>query len=258
MPITKSKPRPSLDSASSLSDLGARINHYIQAGYPSLYLVSPEEQRVEAELKSVLSHLNRDRKTSEQYQLCYWSVVDGLVNTKTNQVNNANDPLEVLQAIGEQPERTIILLKDYHLFLQDPNPIIVRKLKDVLLEAKTKQKSLIIVGCRLVLPPELEREITVVEFALPGKEALRGVLSGIMESAGIKNLAVELQEKAIAAASGLTTIEAEKRFRVVVRADADYRAYGRCPGESAGGEEIRPAGKSSRLASPWNPSAGWT
>jgi hypothetical protein len=192
--------------------LSARIIHYVQAGYPGLYLVSPEEQRVEAELKSVTDHLNRDRSDGEQYSLCYWSVVDGLVNTKTNQVHNANDPLEVLQAMSEQPERTIILLKDYHLFLQDPNPILVRKLKDVLLEAKTQQKTLIIVGCRLVLPPELEREITVVEFALPGKEALRGVLHGILESAGIKGLAVEQQDKAIDAASGLTTIEAENAF----------------------------------------------
>ncbi|MBE0542241.1 MAG: AAA family ATPase [Verrucomicrobia bacterium] len=212
MPKNKSKPRPASDIASSPSELGARIIHYLQAGYPGLYLVSPEEQRVEAELKAVTDHLNRDRETDEQYQLCYWSVVDGLVNTKTNQAHNANDPLEVLQAIGEQPERTIFLLKDYHLFLQDPNPIIVRKLKDVLLEAKTKQKPLIIIGCRLVLPPELEREITVVEFTLPGKEALRGVLSGILESAGLKNLAVEHQDKAIDAASGLTTIEAENAF----------------------------------------------
>ena len=215
MPIKsnlKSKPRPGSANASSLSDLGARILHYVQAGYPGLYLVSPEEQRVEAELKTVTEQINRDRAAAEQYQLCYWSVVDGLVNTTTNQVHNANDPLDVLQALSEQPERTIVLLKDYHLFLQDPNPILVRKIKDVLLEAKTKQKTLIVVGCRLVLPPELEREITVVEFALPGKEALRGVLHGIVESAGIKDLAIEQQEKAVDAASGLTTIEAENAF----------------------------------------------
>jgi hypothetical protein len=212
MPLIKSKLCPGSDSASSPTDLGARIIHYVQAGYPGLYLVSPEEQRVEAELKSVTGQLNRDRKANEQYQLCYWSVVDGLVNMKTNQVHNASDPLEMLQIMGEQPERTIVLLKDFHLFLQDANPILVRKLKDVLLEAKTKQKTLIIVGCRLVLPPELEREITVVEFALPGKEALKSVLTGIMESAGIKDLAIEQQEKAIGAASGLTTIEAENAF----------------------------------------------
>jgi SpoVK/Ycf46/Vps4 family AAA+-type ATPase len=212
MPAQQSSSRAGSDIASSLSDLGARIIHYLQAGYPGLYLVSPEEQRVEAELKTVTEHLNRDRTTAECYQLSYWSVVDGLVNTQSGQIHNANDPLEVLQLIGEQPERTIVLLKDYHLFLQDPNPIILRKLKDVLLEAKTQQKTLIIVGCRLVLPPELEREITVVEFALPGKEALRHVLDGIVESAGIKDLSPQHREHAVDAACGLTTIEAENAF----------------------------------------------
>lgn len=208
--MSKSKPAPGSDTGSSLSDTGARIVNYIRAGYPGLYIVSPEEQRIEAEIKAVAEHLNRDRKSGEHYQLCYWSVVDGLVNTQSKQVNNANDPLEVLQVIGEQPERTIFLLKDYHLFLQDPNPIVVRKLKDILLEAKTKQKPILILGCRLVLPPELERELTVVEFALPGKDALRQVLDGIVESAGIKD--PEQREHAIDAASGLTTIEAESAF----------------------------------------------
>jgi hypothetical protein len=96
--------------------------------------------------------------------------------------------------------------------LQDPNPIIVRKLKNLLLEGKTRQKTLIIIGCRLVLPPELEREITVVEFALPGKEALQDVLGGVVESAGLAALSPEQQEQAIDAACGLTTIEAENAF----------------------------------------------
>jgi len=195
---------------SALSELGRKITNYIQAGYAGLYLVSPEEQRVEAEIKAVVDHLNSSQK--EQYELCYWSVVDGLVNTKSNQIHSCNDPLEVLQTISEQKERTVFLLKDYHLFLDDPNPIALRKLKDVLLEGKTKQKPIIIAGCRLVLPPELEREITVVEFSLPGKEALQTVLHGVMESAGIKSMEPEQQEKVIDAASGLTTIEAENAF----------------------------------------------
>jgi len=212
MPKEKSKPRPSSASASSPSELGTKIIHYVQAGYPGLYLVSPEEQRVEAELKSVVEHLNRNPDEKEHYQLCYWSVVDGLVNTQTNQVHNANDPLEVLQAIGEQKERTITLLKDYHLFLEDPNPILLRTLRNVLLEAKTKQKTLIIAGCRLVLPPELERELTTIEFALPGREALGTVLNGVIESAGLSSLESGQREKVIDAAGGLTTIEAENAF----------------------------------------------
>ena len=48
----------------------------------------------------------------------------------------------------------------------------------------------------MCLPPELEHELTVIEFALPGKEALRAVLGGIMESAGIKSMENEAREKA--------------------------------------------------------------
>jgi hypothetical protein len=208
----QNRSHPNSDTGNSLSNLGFKIKNYIQAGYSGLYLVSPEEQRVEVELKAVIDHLNHQGKETQQYQLCYWSVVDGLVNTKTNQVHAANDPLDALQAITEQQDRTITLLKDYHLFLEDPNPILLRKLKDILLEAKTKQKTIIIAGCRLVLPPELERELTIVEFELPGKEELRKVLQGIIESAGIKGMEVEQEEKVIDAASGLTTIEAENSF----------------------------------------------
>jgi hypothetical protein len=147
--------------------------------------------------------------------------VDGLVNTKTNQVHNVNDPLEVLQAIGEQPERTIFLLKDYHLFLQDPNPIIVRKLKDVLLEAKSKQKPLIIVGCRLVLPPELERELTVVEFTLPGKEALRGVLTAFWNPPSSKTSHRNNRSKRLPL-RWPDHHRSGERLRPVVRADSDH------------------------------------
>ena len=82
--------------------------------------------------------------------------------------------------------------------------------------AKTKSKTLLILGCRMVLPPELERELTVIEFALPGKDQLNAVLDGILESAGIKNMEPETREKVIDAASGLTTIEAENTFALSV------------------------------------------
>ncbi len=133
-----------------------KIINYVRAGYPGLYLVSHEEQRVDGEMKAICQEL--------KYDLHLWSVVDGLVDAQTSKARSANDPLEVLIAISELKEKSIILLKDFHLFLQDPNPILVRQLKDVLQRAKTQNKTLIILGCRLVLPPELEREVTVVEF----------------------------------------------------------------------------------------------
>ncbi len=186
----------------------SKIINHIRAGYPGLYLVSSEEQRVEAEMHQVAQELN--------YSLHFWSVVDGLVDSKNGQSKPANDPLEALVAIQDLKEKTIILLRDFHLFLQDPNPILVRQFKDVLQRAKTQNKTLIILGCRLCLPPELERELTVIEFALPGKQELRTVLSGIMESAGIKSMEDEHRDKVVDSASGLTTIEAENAFALSV------------------------------------------
>ncbi len=199
-------------SASSLSSVGEKLVSYIRAGYPGIYLVSPEEQRVEAEMKQVVESINATQPKGEEFQLCFWSVVDGIVNVTTKQQRDANDPLELLQALSEEKERTVFLLKDFHLFLEEANPIVLRKLKDVLFEAKTKQKPIVIAGCRLVLPSELEREITVVEFSLPGKDVLKRVLHGVVESAGLKRLDAENEERVIDAAGGLTTIEAENAF----------------------------------------------
>jgi hypothetical protein len=83
-------------------------------------------------------------------------------------------------AIHELKEKSFVLLRDFDLFLQDPNPILIRQFKDVLEWAKTQNKTLIILGCCLCLPPKLEREITGIEFALPGKQQLAFVLDGMM------------------------------------------------------------------------------
>jgi hypothetical protein len=51
-----------------------KLIRYIRAGYAGLYLVSHEEQRVEAEFKAVADELN--------YSLFAWSVTAGLIDTK--------------------------------------------------------------------------------------------------------------------------------------------------------------------------------
>ena len=63
----------------------SKIINYIRAGYPGLYLVSPEEQRVALEITQVAQEL--------EYNLVFWSVVDGLVDTQKGTNNSANDPL---------------------------------------------------------------------------------------------------------------------------------------------------------------------
>src|SRR5271170_4024357 len=130
--------------------MNQQIQDYIRAGYSGLYLVSHEEQRVEAELKAVAKTL--------KYRLYAWSITEGLVDTAKGLVNDCHDPVDTLAAIAGLPEKSIILLRDYHLFFEDANPVTLRTLKDELRLARTKARTLIVLGCRLNLPVELERE----------------------------------------------------------------------------------------------------
>ena len=99
-----------------------RIANYIRSGHAGLYIVSAEEQRVEAELKAVADGL--------KYTLFAWSATEGLVDTADGSVRQANDPMEAITAVGELPENTVVLLRDFHMFLQDANPVLIRAIKD--------------------------------------------------------------------------------------------------------------------------------
>jgi len=185
-----------------------KISNYLRAGNAGLYILSPEEQRVEADFKAIAEDL--------KYGLFFWSVVDGLVNSANGSITQAQEPLEVLQAIDELPEKSIVLLRDFHLFLEEANPVLLRKLKDALHLGKSKSKHLVIIGCRLCLPPELEREIVVVELALPPKQHIASALQGILESAALPPMSPDAHEAVLNAATGLTTIEAENAFALSV------------------------------------------
>lgn len=177
------------------------ILSYVKSGHAGIYLISPEETRVEAEIKTVAR--------SAGHSLYAWSVTDGLVNTADGSVRPANEPMEAIAAVSGLGENCIVLLRDFHLFLEDANPVLIRALKDELARAKTQGRTLIVVGCRQTLPPELEREFVVLDFALPGKSELEQVVEGICESAKAPKPEGEALDAILESATGMTCAEAE-------------------------------------------------
>ncbi|MGN6556205.1 MAG: AAA family ATPase [Verrucomicrobiota bacterium] len=189
-----------------------RIINYIRAGYSGLYVVSHEEQRVEAEMLACLS----DKKLSG-FKLHAWSITEGIVSIDEtpNAIAETEDPFAMLKQFDSMPEKTILLARDFHMILSDPNPMIFRKVKDSLLMAKSKNKVLVIVGCKLNLPAELEKEITILEYSLPDRAQLREVMKSVSASANVK-VFEDIAETFIDAASGLTTTEAENAFALSI------------------------------------------
>jgi AAA+ superfamily predicted ATPase len=118
--------------------------------------------------------------------------------------------------IPELPEKVMVILRDFHPFLEEANPVLVRAFKDRLRVGKTQGKTLILLGCRLVLPPELEREVAVLHFMLPTKPELAVVLDNLAASAQLPPPVGEERDLLLDAASGLTSIEAENAFALSV------------------------------------------
>jgi len=184
------------------------LTNYIRAGYSGLFIVSHEEARVEAEVKAVADAL--------EYKLFAWSTTTGLIDTGDGQARQANDPLDAVTVVAELPENSLVLLRDFHMFLEDGNPVLVRAIKDELGRCKTQGRVLVAMGCRQVLPPELEREMTVIHFRLPDKDQLGTVLDGICESANLDKPEGDERERILDAATGLTCTEAENSFALSV------------------------------------------
>lgn len=184
-----------------------KVSSYIRAGYPALYILSHEEQRVQMELAAVAKAL--------KFSLYFWTPTRGIMDPAGKQgIPDTEDPISALNAFDKLGDMVILLMQDFHMFLADPNPILYRRIKEALLLAKSSNRVLIILGCLLKLPPELEKEITVVELKLPGRQELMVVLEGIAQSAK-KDLNGNT-DALLDAASGLTTTEAEAAFALSV------------------------------------------
>ncbi|MBN8459824.1 MAG: AAA family ATPase [Verrucomicrobia bacterium] len=201
------------------------LTTYLRAGHPGLALVTPEEARAEAEIAAVCSALER--------RLHAWSSTEGLVDVADNRATQCYDPLDALQLLdglfaAESP-RHVVLMRDLQLYLDRSDPPLVRRLRDTLRVAKANGHALVLLGCRLKLPPELEHDITHVDFSLPDAARLGTVLEGIMKSAKLKTLNAAIREAAIQAALGLTTTEAENAFAlsVVESGGIDHRIVSR-------------------------------
>lgn len=192
-----------------------KIKTYIRAGYSALQCVTHEEDRVIAEICTAAKDIN-----GVEYNLWSWSITSGLSNICTEEiVKGTADPIAMLNALyefeitGDEPaphgtkipNKSIIILRDFHALLRNPNVLVVRRLKECISVGRATQRHIIIVGCQLHLPPELEKEITAIEYGLPSKADLLVVAKQL--AADAKQELNGETERILDAGSGLTTTE---------------------------------------------------
>ncbi|KAF0240592.1 MAG: hypothetical protein FD180_4861 [Planctomycetota bacterium] len=196
-----------------------QIELLIRARTPILYAVSWEETRVRDLVMEIAKRRNK--------KLFEWSVTSGLspagtpIQAEKGRSPATRDPLVALDHIIEQMEPALYLLHDFHPFLQKNNFAVIRRLKEIAIHLRNSFKTVIIVSSVVEIPPELEKEITVVDVPLPGTPELSGLLDGIVREVNeAQKISIQLppadREALLKAALGLTLTEAENVFAKVL------------------------------------------
>ena len=185
----------------------AELETLIRARYPIVYIVSWEERRVEDSLRAIARERGKKLHT--------WTITQGFSSANSQRENATRDPLAALDYVLRSPDQAIFLLKDFHSFITDFN--VTRRLRDLTPALKNSFKNLMILSPILKLPAELEKEITVLDYALPSYEDLGKLLDDIIRSVhdtpGVDvNLTPTHREQVLKAAQGLTAMEAENVF----------------------------------------------
>ena len=194
-----------------------QLNILARAKYPLIYIISWEERRVEEMLRQVAAERRK--------QLYMWTLTDGIVPIDlphdASIDTSTRNPLAALDYIGMSQESAIFVLKDFHPFLEarggSEHNVIVRKIRDVLNQLKESRKTLVILSPILQFPPELEKDITVMDFSLPNLDELAQSLDRVVRSAReISGMRIKMtageREMVLNAARGLTCTEAENVF----------------------------------------------
>lgn len=198
----------------------------IRARYPLIYVVSWEEQRLVKQVVKIASRL--DKSVFE------WSITTGLVPTGTSLQSQKHrdtateDPLVALSNVIEQVEPALYIFKDFHPFLKGQNMSVIRRLREVAASMQNTFKTIIIVSPMFEIPPELEKDLTVVDFDLPKENDFAALLGRIVEE--VKDnpkldvkVNPEKREQIVHALLGLTLAEAEN---VLAKALVQHRSLG--------------------------------
>lgn len=181
----------------------------LRACYPLIYIPSQEEERVEKAIASVAKDLG-NRHTY------VWDFVEGYQDNPNNANFGRRNPLQALEFLEKLPSNTggVFILRDFHRFLEDIS--ISRKLRNLVRTLKAQPKNIVIIAPEINLPTELREVFTIVEFALPQGDEIKGEIQRLL-SATRQNLSETFLAELVRSAQGLSL---ERIRRVITRAIA--------------------------------------
>jgi AAA+ superfamily predicted ATPase len=201
-----------------MTDVKEELELMIRSRYPIIYLITWEEMRLKRFIQNLATSLNK--------QLYTWSASSGMEsNGRTVEENKTAEA--ALDFIEKSSDNAVFILKDFHPFLKEEMTVVIRRLRDLSVRLKRSYKTILIISPILTIPPELEKEISVLDFPLPTLQEVADLFKTMIRSVEASrkvaiNATPDVMERAVKAALGLTENEAENVFAKALVSSASF------------------------------------
>lgn len=194
----------------------SKIKDMLKAFYPVLYLTSFEYDRTKQKIEGIINVL---RSEGKDVRIFNWNCVDGLRGLngdKPQPVINKDgeeivEPEEVLKYIlnDKDVSKDVFVLEDFNNYIEEEN--VKYYIRSIAERARHTNTHVIILSAIYKLPVELEKYVTVLNIPLPDRFDMEKTL-GVVERQCKINLSMEMRNRMVDAALGMTSMEADLAF----------------------------------------------
>lgn len=190
-----------------------KLIHYIDAGFPIIYLNTFEEDKVD----DIVEEIHFDREVYE------WNEMNGYIDfeSKTPLIEDCTLDMMLEQLkIPDMLEDKIILLKDINAYLDDSK--IVSMIKGVAhMINQGVIANIIIVSSILVIPKEIEKFITILEMDYLDSDEIKEIIWQFIDDYELSNVSNDLVNELSVAFKGLTEFEINNLLALAYSADGE-------------------------------------
>lgn len=199
-----------------------KLANLVNAGFPYVYIPTYEENRVQQQITDIVLKSGAVKTEREVY---IWTQTDGLVRQGEKEdkadtvIGNTKDPMKALEYIMKSEEPALYIMKDLHVFFGSergthPDFVLIRRLRDMIPYLQGSRKNVVFISPKLVIPSDMEKDISVLEYELPNEEEILEKLDYLCETLTPQQVTIDEDGKRelARAALGLTMQEAENAF----------------------------------------------
>jgi len=189
-----------------------QLTDYINAAFTGLWIHSMEPDEAERE---IVRHARE-----QKWKLAVWDVAGGLrlpASQSTSSDAGGGDPLAALRALPALADKNgtaILLLHNFHRFLN--NPEVVQTTIQQIVAGKAQRTFVVVLAPVVQIPPELEKLFIVIDHALPDRDQLQQIARELTSETPDEFPSVEELPAVLDAAAGLTRYECEGAFALSI------------------------------------------